>query len=708
MKTQFASVAYLLIATALLAFGADSSLQAQLITNSSVTIVASDPQASEAGPDKGVFTVRRSGSTDNHVIVFFTLTGTAMNGADYEGVANSVVIPPGAREANITVLPIDDTEIENNETVIARLAPSPLASPMEQYIIGTISNAVITIYDNDRPTETNKPPTVQIVSPGNESVLPIGEDIQIAAHASDLDGYVATVEFFEGTNSLGIATNNPLAMSPINPFQLTWSKAPAGSYVLRAKATDDDGATALSAPVRVTVEDRFVPTIVNIYATDPQATEIPEVPPGQERPQLFDPAVFTITRSGNTNIDLVVRYRIGGGASNGVDYARIPGEVTIPAGSISSRIEIAPIDDLLPEGTETVTIGIEIPVCIAILPPPPECYQVGSSGLATAFIHDDDPKETNYPPSVRITSPANGAKFPEGTDITIRAVTVDPDGYANTVEFFAGANKIGEASVIFIQEPTPGQPIDFEFSWQNAPAGSHALTARTIDNQGNRGVSAPVWIAVGETNRPPPTNTLPVVSIVARDSLASEGTNAGSGGTAMFLVSRSGPTNANLIVTYTISGTASNGVDYLTLPHSVLIPAGHRSASIIVTPIDDLLVEKAETVVLSLAWVGPVPSPTYPPTFFTGIPAKAAVMIVDNDWVRPPVICLPDRLFHLCSPGTNGHCYRIEASTNMNQWVPICTNLVTDGAVHFIDPDAPEFPNRFYRVIPEPILSTEE
>lgn len=708
MKTQLASVAHRLIATALLAFGADYSLHGQFITNSSVTIVASDPQASEAGPDKGVFTVRRSGSTDNHIIVFFTLTGTATNGADYEGVANSVVIPPGAREASVTILPIDDTEIENNETVIARLIPSPLAGPAPQYIIGNISNAVVTIFDNDRPTETNKPPTVQIVSPGNESVFPIGADIQIAAHASDLDGYVATVEFFEGTNSLGITTNNPLAMSPINPFQLTWSKVPTGSYVLRAKATDDDGATALSAPIRVTVEDRFVPTIVNIYATDPQGTEIPEVPPGQERPQLFDPAVFTITRSGNTNIDLVVRYRIGGSASNGVDYAKIPGEVTIPAGSISSRIEIAPVDDLLPEGTETVTIGIEIPICIAIFPPPPECYQIGSSGQATAFIQDDDPRETNYPPNVRITAPANGAKFPAGEDITIRAVTVDPDGYANTVEFFAGVNKIGESSVIFIQEPSAGQAIDFEFLWRDAPTGSHVLTARTIDNQGNRGESAPIWITVGETNRPPPTNTLPVVSIVARDSLAAEGSNALAGGTATFLVSRSGPTNANLIVTYTIGGTASNGVDYVTLPGSVSILAGHRSASIVVIPIDDLLVEKAETVVLSLAWVGPVPSPTNPPTFLTSLPGKAAALIVDNDWTHPPTICLPDHLFHFCAPGTNGHCYRIEASTNMIHWVQLCTNLVTDDAVHFVDPDAPEFPNRFYRVVLEPMLPPEE
>ncbi len=273
MKRQYSAKFHRLIAAGLLVLGAAIPLQAQSggdpntppsLTNSLVTIVASDPLASEAGPDQGMFTVHRSGATNLHLIVFFTLAGTAVNGVDYQPVPNSVVIPPGAREATIAIVPVDDTEVENNETVIARLGPSLLAGPADQYIIGAISNAVVTIYDNDRPVETNRPPVVQIVSPLNDSVFPIGADIHIAAYASDFDGYVATVEFFEGTNSLGITTNNPLVVSPINPFQITWPKVPAGTYVLRARATDDGGAASLSASIRVTVGDRSLPTIVNI------------------------------------------------------------------------------------------------------------------------------------------------------------------------------------------------------------------------------------------------------------------------------------------------------------------------------------------------------------------------------------------------------------------------------------------------------------
>jgi len=48
---------------------------------------------------------------------------------------------------------------------------------------------------------------------------------------------------------------------------------------------------------------------------------------------------------------LVVYYRIGGTASNGVDYQTLPGTVTIPEGAVSALIEVDPIDDLLVEGT---------------------------------------------------------------------------------------------------------------------------------------------------------------------------------------------------------------------------------------------------------------------------------------------------------------------------------------------------------------------
>src|SRR6266581_78506 len=71
------------------------------------------------------------------------------------------------------------------------------------------------------------------------------------------------------------------------------------------------------------------------------------------------------------------------------------------------------------------------------------------------------------------------------------------------------------------------------------------------------------------------TNTfLPVVTIKATDAFASY-----SGDTGTFTVFRDGPTNAGLNVFYRIDGTASNGVDYATIPNWIAIPAGVRTNS---------------------------------------------------------------------------------------------------------------------------------
>jgi len=206
---------------------------------------------------------------------------------------------------------------------------------------------------------------------------------------------------------------------------------------------------------------------------------------------------------------------------------------------------------------------------------------------------------------------------------------------------------------------------------------------------------------------------LPIVTISASDAIASEGTNCWhwpgwSNGptanvcftnTATFVVRRTGETNAPLVVLYEIGGTASNGVDYLALPGSVIIPAGRRSAELTIVPIDDALPEPVETVVLALI-TAPVVS-NAPPRYGVGQLRRAAAIIVDNDQPRPLTGLLPDRSFHIMRPGANGTWWRIECPTNLIHWSALGTNSVTDGALHFVDPDGDELPQRFYRAMPE-------
>ncbi len=109
-----------------------------------VTVTAPDANAAEVGPDTGAFRVYRSGGNLNlPLTVYYTLSGTATNGTDYQTLPGWVQIPGGATWANVTVAPIADTECEGQETVVLTLVP------YAYYDVGTPSSATVTIADLD-------------------------------------------------------------------------------------------------------------------------------------------------------------------------------------------------------------------------------------------------------------------------------------------------------------------------------------------------------------------------------------------------------------------------------------------------------------------------------------------------------------------------------------------------------------------------------
>jgi len=71
-------------------------------------------------------------------------------------------------------------------------------------------------------------------------------DITIEASASDSDGVVEKVEFYEGGTKLGEDTSAP--------YSYQWSGVSAGSYSLTAKATDDEASSTWSGAVAITAQ----------------------------------------------------------------------------------------------------------------------------------------------------------------------------------------------------------------------------------------------------------------------------------------------------------------------------------------------------------------------------------------------------------------------------------------------------------------------
>jgi len=87
----------------------------------------------------------------------------------------------------------------------------------------------------------NVPPTVAITNPPNGTVLSAPATIDLAATASDSDGSVANVQFFQGPASLANVTSRPYSVAVNN--------LGAGDYTFSAVATDNGGLRATNAIV---------------------------------------------------------------------------------------------------------------------------------------------------------------------------------------------------------------------------------------------------------------------------------------------------------------------------------------------------------------------------------------------------------------------------------------------------------------------------
>ncbi|WP_424961288.1 polysaccharide lyase family 7 protein [Ekhidna sp.] len=94
----------------------------------------------------------------------------------------------------------------------------------------------------------NNPPSVSITNPSNNDTFIESDDITITANASDSDGTISKVEFFEGSNKLGEDTSSP--------YSFEWENVAEGNYSLTAVATDDKGSTTTSSEVGITINSQ--------------------------------------------------------------------------------------------------------------------------------------------------------------------------------------------------------------------------------------------------------------------------------------------------------------------------------------------------------------------------------------------------------------------------------------------------------------------
>jgi hypothetical protein len=95
----------------------------------------------------------------------------------------------------------------------------------------------------------NHPPTIVITAPADGTAFTSPKTIRIEAEASDSDGFIVKVEFFAGSEKIGEDADGS------DGWAIDWTGHPlnnmATSPDLRARATDDDGASTDSLPVTI-------------------------------------------------------------------------------------------------------------------------------------------------------------------------------------------------------------------------------------------------------------------------------------------------------------------------------------------------------------------------------------------------------------------------------------------------------------------------
>lgn len=225
--------------------------------------------------------------------------------------------------------------------------------------------------------------TLSILHPPDGATFEAPANIVIEATAVDPLGDIRHVEFFANGNRIGASDFlSKIAVIPGRPIphRFTWAGVPAGTYRLLARAKDTASNPVESAPVEVVVKRRANPVVVNVRAEKSEAYEA-----GDSRSRSL---VFRFVRSGAVDFDLPVYFALRGTAANGTDYAKQGNSIVIPKAAEATTLVIEAIPDALEEPEETVVLTLEAPNCIAIYPPPPECYRVGELAEAKGVIRD--------------------------------------------------------------------------------------------------------------------------------------------------------------------------------------------------------------------------------------------------------------------------------------------------------------------------------
>src|SRR3569623_2082022 len=125
--------------------GTPSIATVNIVDVKSVTVVATDPNASELASDTGAYTITLSSAATFDTIVTYTMGGTATAGTDYSlaPLGGTVTFVAGTTSQVVTLTGLADAIAEPTETAVLTLTGTNQAT----VIVGTPSIATVNIVD---------------------------------------------------------------------------------------------------------------------------------------------------------------------------------------------------------------------------------------------------------------------------------------------------------------------------------------------------------------------------------------------------------------------------------------------------------------------------------------------------------------------------------------------------------------------------------
>ena len=168
-----------------------------------------------------------------------------------------------------------------------------------------------------------------------------------------------------------------------------------------------------------------------------------------------------------------------------------------------------------------------------------------------------DKTTPNLPPSVSLSSPADGAVYTAPASINRAATVADPDGQVVQVDFYQGNLSLGSD----LTEP-------FAIHWTGAPAGTYLLTASATDNLGATVTSSPVTVTINDPLPSAPAAPTGITATAGNAQVSLTWTSsAGASSYSVYRASQTGgpwttPLASGLTATAYNDATAANGTLY--------------------------------------------------------------------------------------------------------------------------------------------------